>query len=144
MEFLVFNSGDFPMDISLGSEGNIGEIISLEPSTQKVEPEPKPHKRPIKNGKTVRIRFSPPGSGETMTYSGKLVASASPLAGSMFGGTIAVAAPIDVKVTPARSILAMIPPFVWLVLAAVLLVGSAVWWKRKALARAFSAFNEKE
>ena len=108
IDFLVFNSGDSPLEISLSSEGDIAEFTEIEPKSVVVEPEPQPHELPIKNGKTFMVKFTPPATGEVRKYIGTISATGNPSAGSRFGGSVSVAAQVELTVTPSASIFAFI------------------------------------
>lgn len=109
-QFLAFNSGDYPLDISLSVSGDIVKFTKIGDSNIMVEPEPKPHALPIKNGRTFTVTFSPPVSSETKRYTGTVSASGSPSKGAQFGGSVGVAAPVEIIVTPPASMLAFITP----------------------------------
>jgi len=109
-EFLVFNSGDYPLDISLGSDGDISKFTKVETSGVTLQPEPKPHELPIKNGQNFKVTFTPPVSGETKVYTGTINAAGSPAKGAQFGGSVGVAALAQIIVVPPTSIFSYITP----------------------------------
>ena len=108
IDLLVFNSGDYPMEISLNSEGDIADFTEIEPKSITVEPEPKPQSLPIKNGKTFIVRFKPPATREKKTYEGTISATGKPTGGSSFGGSVGVATKVELIVTPTVSMFAFI------------------------------------
>lgn len=108
ISLLVFNSGDNSMEISVTSEGEIEKFTQIEPNSIVVEPEPKPHVLPIKNGKSFVVRFTPPATSDTKKYTGTISATGSPGAGSQFGGSVGVATQVELIVTPTTSIFAFL------------------------------------
>jgi len=106
-ELMVFNVGSDPMKLSFVVEGTLSEITEVEyDENLLVDPEPQPHELPIKNGKTVLVRFTPPASGEE--YEGTISALGSAGGGSTFGGSVGVASKIKIIVIPPESIFAFV------------------------------------
>lgn len=97
---LVFNSGDYPMEITLSSDGEIASFTQITPGKEVIDPEPMPHSLPIKNGKAFVITFSPPATNEAKKYVGSISATGSP-GGGTFGGSVGVAMQVELTVVPA-------------------------------------------
>src|SRR3989344_2153662 len=68
-DLLIFNTGDFPMEIQVSASDSIAQFTTITPPTVVIEPEPQPHELPIKNGKKVTVTFAPPVKGDTVHYS---------------------------------------------------------------------------
>lgn len=102
-EVLVFNTGDQPLKISMQAEGEIAAFTTFSVQEIEINPEPQPHELPIKNGKVITVRFNPPPSGTTKTYTGMIVAAGGPGEGAQFGGTVGVATQVVFTATPAQS-----------------------------------------
>lgn len=104
LDLLIFNSGDDAMDISFNIEGEIAKFTTFDQKSILVEPEPKPHTLPIKNGKKLIVKFIPPVSKETKKYIGSISATGTPTSDSQFGGSVGVASQVELIVTPTSSI----------------------------------------
>jgi hypothetical protein len=100
LELIVFNTGDNDMKISLIADGDIATFTKIEPLSETIKPEPKPHSLPIKNGKTFVVTFSPGITSSEKKYMGSMSAVGSPSEGSQFGGNVAVASQIELLVSP--------------------------------------------
>lgn len=105
---LVFNSGDHTIDISLKAEGDIAEFVQIDPVIQTIDPEPKPHALPIKNGKNFKLTFSPPTTNIKKTYTGMISAIGGSAETSQFGGSVGVATQVEIRTTPTISKFAFI------------------------------------
>ena len=105
VDFLMFNSGDSPLNVNVNLEGDIAKIgtVSGVSGNDVIQPEPLPHQLPIKNGKTFSVTFSPSMAFFEKKYSGTISVSGSPVDGSQFGGSVGVAAQADITVTPSAS-----------------------------------------
>jgi hypothetical protein len=114
---LVFNSGDSNLDITLSAEGEIAQYVSFEPTQSSVEPEPRPHALPIRNGENFVVTFDAPRVSKPTKYVGSISATGTPGAGSQFGGSVGVATQVEITVVPAESSFNRIPP-VYLYIAA--------------------------
>src|SRR3989338_9394761 len=121
LTLLVFNSGDDPLEITLSTEGNIASFTTVETKKILVDPEPKPHELPIKNGKEVKVRMKPPATSKPVTYTGTINAVGSVATGQQFGGSVGVATQIEVQVTPSKSFWAFVTT-THLLIGAILLV----------------------
>lgn len=131
-ELLIFNTGDYNMEISLSVDGEIAGMTKIEPENAIISPEPKPHELPIKNGKTFIVTFKPPATNKDVVYTGSISAVGSPTAGSQFGGGVGVAAQIELRVTPTKSIFARIPKIYYFILAAIIILILIVYLLKKA------------
>jgi len=107
MEILVYDTGDYPMNLNIGVEGDLAEITQIEPTAVYVDPEPKPIVMPIKNGKKVTITFIPPATRTPRIYTGKVTAAGG-VASGQFGGSVGVATLVELRVTKTPSIFAFI------------------------------------
>jgi len=130
MELLLYNTGDYDLELGVKLEGDIAEIATATPEKVTVKPEPKPHEMPIKNGKKVTITFTPPATRRTKTYTGKIAASGTPK-GVQLGGSVGVASLVEMIVTPTPSILAFITPIHILVAGIIigLIIIILILWK---------------
>jgi hypothetical protein len=126
IEMLVFNSGDNPLDVQLVAEGDIAKYVEITPAgTISLEPEPKPHALPIKNGKTFIIKFNPPMTFTTKTLTGKISAVGSPTAEMQFGGSIGVAMQVELIVSPSGT------GYIWYIVIGVLAALAIIVWLMK-------------
>ncbi len=107
-EFLVFNTGDSPIEVSFIVKGDFVDFTEFSRETLVLEPEPKPHELPIKNGETVIVSFSPPASSKSNEYVGTIAIVGSPSAGSTFGGSVGVSTQVTLKTIPTKSIFSYI------------------------------------
>ena len=108
IEILVFNPGDENIKVSMDVEGDIAPFTEFNEEILEVDPEPKPHALPIRNGKTVQITFKPPASTQTRTYTGTISATGGPGEGTQFGGSVGVATLVTLIATPPPSVLSFI------------------------------------
>ena len=132
LSLLVFDSGDGQIKISMSAEGSIADFTKFNFNNVVLEPEPKPHALPIKNGKNIIATFSPPVTSETKKYVGTIAASGSPAGNSQFGGGVGVAAQIEITVTPTQSVLAFIPPLYFFILLIIILIIAIVFLLKRA------------
>jgi hypothetical protein len=102
LEFLVFNIGDKPINISLKADGDISQFTIVEPVTLMIQPEPTPHELPIKNGQTFRVEFVPKKSMIGKSYSGTIVAIGGSGSTSQFGGNVGVASQVNIAVVSSK------------------------------------------
>lgn len=114
---LVFNSGDSDLKISLSAEGDIAEFVKISPTEENIEPEPRPHALPIRNGKNFVVTFDAPRVSRPTKYTGTIAAVGTPGEGSQFGGSVGVATQVEITVVPSESLFQRIPP-VYLYVAA--------------------------
>lgn len=121
-ELLIFNTGSNTLKLNFGIEGDIVKFTEIEKETEIIEPEPKPHELPIKNGKTIMVSFSPPATTKTKEYEGKISAIGSPLEGSQFGGSVGVAAKVQIIVTPTQTFLNYLTPLHYMIAGAILVL----------------------
>ncbi len=132
IDLLVFNSGDYLMEVGLSSEGDIADFTEIEPTSIIIEPEPKPQALPIKNGKTFIVKFKPPATRESKTYTGTISATGKPTGGSSFGGSVGVATKVELIVTPTVSMFAFITTTHILVAGIIILLIIIILLFRKA------------
>ena len=130
--FLVFNSGDNPLIIGLEASGDIAEFTTIAENGFLVEPEPLPHALPIKNGRTISVKFSPPATGMKTTITGMITAAGSAPKDAQFGGNVAVATPVEIIVTPSASVLSYITPQYWGLALLVIAVIAILFLLKKA------------
>lgn len=97
LEFLVYNTGSNPLNISLSAEGDIANFTEFEYKSYIVQPEPKPHKFPIKNGQKIKVNLKIPNVNTDSKYLGEIVATGSS-AGSQFSGKVSVATEVQIDV----------------------------------------------
>jgi hypothetical protein len=131
-ELLVFNTGDMPMEINVGASDSIESFTTITPSSAIIEPEPRPHELPIKNGKKFTVTFKPPISGEEKQYSGQVAAVGKPSGAAQFGGSVGVATVLEMTVTPPESIFAFITATHILIFVALVLLIFVFMLLRKA------------
>ncbi len=118
---LAFNPGDGAIEVSIGVEGEIAEFIKVSPEKLVLEPEPKPHARPIKNGENFLITISPKATNKEKRYSGTITISGGAVPGSQLGGNVGVGIAIEIRVTPTVSI------FDYITRTHMLIAGAAVF-----------------
>ena len=131
-DLLIFNTGDFPMEIQVSASDSIAPFTTITPSAILVEPEPQPHELPIKNGKKVTVTFAPPVKGDTIHYSGEVSATGRPSGSAQFGGSVGVATMVEMTVFPPESIFAFITATHVLIAVAVILIFAVIMLLRKA------------
>ncbi len=131
LSLLVFNSGDEQMNISVTASGEIEEFTKIEPGYGLIEPEPKPHAMPIKNGQNFIVTFDPASNRDIKTYTGSISAIGTPLAGSQLGGSVGVATQVEIRVLPPKSIFAFVKPLhiIILVIVALIVILFFTLWK---------------
>lgn len=103
LDLLVFNTGDSTMDLGIVVEGAIKDFTVVDLSSLSIDPEPKPHELPIKNGRTFNVKFNPPVSRKIVTYTGTIVAVSGTSGESQFGGSVGVATQVILTVVPPKS-----------------------------------------
>lgn len=106
---LVFNSGDSNLEISLSADGEIAKLVSVSPTEENIEPEPRPHALPIRNGKNFVVTFDAPRVSRPTKYTGTISAVGTPGEGSQFGGSVGVATQVEITVVPSESLFKRIP-----------------------------------
>ena len=107
-EFLVFNTGDDLIEVNLVVEGDFVDFTEFSHETLTLEPEPKPHELPIKNGETILVSFTPPASSKSKEYIGSIAIVGSPATGSTFGGSVGVSTRVTLITIPPKSIFSYI------------------------------------
>jgi len=129
LDFLVFNTGDGDLDVTISTEGEISDYVELSETTLSISPEPKPHTRPIKNGKSVSVTFKAPVSARELK--GLFVATAAPGGGTL-GGSVSIASTVDLKVLPAQGLI--VTTTQWTIIGALLgIVLLYIVWRRMGL-----------
>ena len=129
IDFLIFNTGDIDLDVSLTTEGDISEHIELSVDTLSISPEPKPHVRPIKNGKTVTAVISAPVTAQELK--GLFVATAAPGGGTL-GGAVSIASTVDVTVLAPQGL--VLSDTQWMIIAFLAgIVLLYIIWRRMGL-----------
>lgn len=103
LNLLIFNSGDNDLNIRVHSEGDIAQYVTVDPTSALIKPEPFPHALPIRNGKNFAIMFNAPRVTEPTVITGTFSAVGSPASGSQFGGSVGVAAQVEITVMPGDS-----------------------------------------
>lgn len=131
VELLIFNTGDASLDISLSFTGDIAKFAEVVTTSQIIEPEPKPHALPIKNGKTFLVKLSVPGGTKAGTYSGLISATGGAVEGSTFGGNVGVSTKIDIQVIEPESFFAKISTTSYIIIGAIILLILLIWFLKK-------------
>jgi|TARA_B100000315_G_C14535885_1_gene568405 hypothetical protein len=142
-EFLVFNTGDIPIDIKIVVEGDIADFTTAEPKKKIVQPEPRPIALPIKNGETFIVTFNPPSKGKEVRYEGSISAIGTLISGSSFGGSVGVASKVELIVIPPKSIFAFITLTHWIIFGIIVLL-ILIFWVLKKEGLSISFKNKKK
>ena len=132
LDLLAFNSGDDLLEVSLTADGEIAPFTTIDLQKVIMEPEPKPHKLPIKNGKPFKVIIRPPSKSVITKYTGVIAVTGSPTGDSQFGGSVSVAAQIELTVTPPKSFLSYITTTHLLIAGIIVLIIIAVFLLKKA------------
>ncbi len=102
--FIIYNTGDIPLNIKLSSSDGITGIAKFYPQEAILQPEPEPHRLPPVNGKTITVTIKAPVERATKTIVGHVVATAGSVPGSSFGGSGAVASRVELEISPPKHI----------------------------------------
>src|SRR3989344_5269773 len=130
LDILVYNTGDNLLDVTMEVDGEIQSFTKIEKNSFTIEPEPKPHEFPIKNGVHTTAVFSPPGNLKPKTYKGMIAAGGGPY-GSQFGGRVSVASQIEIIVRAPKSIFSYITTTHLLIVGIVILLALIIWFLKR-------------
>ena len=130
LDILVYNTGDNTLDVTMDIDGEIQSFTKIEKNRFTIEPEPKPHEFPIKNGVHTTAVFSPPGGLKPKTYKGMISAGGGPY-GGQFGGRVSVASQIEIIVRAPKSIFSYITTTHLLIVGIVILLALIIWFLKR-------------
>lgn len=131
-DIVVFNVGTDAMEINLVVNGEIAPFTTITPASEIIEPEPKPHEFPIKNGKVFSVTFDIPNGGKERVYTGSLSAVGKGAGDTQFGGNVAVVSRVELNVLPPTSFLEKLTPIHYLAFGAIVLLALVVLGLKRA------------
>lgn len=130
IEITVFNVGDEDVNITLVPKGDIVKFVTITPAVQTVEPEPRPHEFPVKNGRIFYVVIDVPKGTSSGEYYGTFSAIGSGDGVSQLGANVAVVAQMELNVLKTKSFFARLNPSYYFAIG-LILIGFAIAFSLK-------------